>query len=292
MPVFTIETPGGHKLDIEAADEATAIGGAKQWYDANGTATSGLGGAFAQGGANVLSGVGETLKQTGIAPSVGDALKNSAQKIQPTQAPDTAVVSKDGVNLSNAPRMVAEQTPGLAAVIAAAKLGARVPGGALAKTLGGLAGAGIAGAGMIFGNKAKENAAERTGDPNAETNTADKTRAALTTIPEAAIGSLGISRFLPGAGKVVTTGLKGTGDALKQAALRVGENAVAGGAQDVVSQVGKTAGTDKGLSVDPYSVANAGVSGGITAGAFAGTQGRSRTSVVRCAGPRVRRCER
>jgi hypothetical protein len=253
MPVYTIETPGGHKLDIEAASEAHAIKGAQEWYSQNGTASSGIGDALRQGVANVGSGVGETLKQTGIAPSVGEAMKSGAQRLAPSQAPDTTVVSKDGVNLSNAPRMLAEQAPGLAAVLAAAKLGARVPGGALAKTLGGLAGAGIAGAGMIFGNKAKENAAERTGDPNAETNAADKTRAALTTIPEAAIGSLGISRFLPGAGKVVTTGLKGTGDALKQAALRVGENAVAGGAQDVVSQVGKTAGTDKGLSVDPYS---------------------------------------
>ncbi len=36
MPVFTIETPTGQKLDIEAADEAAAIGGAQQWHAQNG----------------------------------------------------------------------------------------------------------------------------------------------------------------------------------------------------------------------------------------------------------------
>ena len=36
MAVFTIETPTGQKLDIEAADEATAINGAKQWHAQNG----------------------------------------------------------------------------------------------------------------------------------------------------------------------------------------------------------------------------------------------------------------
>lgn len=36
MPVFTIETPAGKKLDIEAADEATAMSGAQQWHTENG----------------------------------------------------------------------------------------------------------------------------------------------------------------------------------------------------------------------------------------------------------------
>src|SRR5664280_1856721 len=32
MPVFTIETPTGKQLDIEAADQATAMQGAQQWH--------------------------------------------------------------------------------------------------------------------------------------------------------------------------------------------------------------------------------------------------------------------
>lgn len=36
MPVFTIETPTGTKLDIEAADEARAMAGAQQWHAENG----------------------------------------------------------------------------------------------------------------------------------------------------------------------------------------------------------------------------------------------------------------
>jgi hypothetical protein len=80
---------------------------------------------------------------------------------------------------------------------------------------------------------------------------------------------LSVRRFLPGAGKVVTTGLKGTGDALKQAAARVGENAVAGAGQSVVGDIGKTVGTDKGVSVDFEKAGNAGLTSGVTAGALA-----------------------
>lgn len=38
MPVFTIETPTGQKLDIEAADEGAALNGAKQWHSENASA--------------------------------------------------------------------------------------------------------------------------------------------------------------------------------------------------------------------------------------------------------------
>ncbi|MES3028483.1 MAG: hypothetical protein V4820_11595 [Pseudomonadota bacterium] len=33
MPVFTIETPGGKKVRIEAADQATAVRGAREWHE-------------------------------------------------------------------------------------------------------------------------------------------------------------------------------------------------------------------------------------------------------------------
>lgn len=36
MPVYTIETPGGRTLTIEAADEASAMAGAQQWHAENG----------------------------------------------------------------------------------------------------------------------------------------------------------------------------------------------------------------------------------------------------------------
>lgn len=35
MPIFSIETPGGRVLDIEAADQATALRGAQEWHAAN-----------------------------------------------------------------------------------------------------------------------------------------------------------------------------------------------------------------------------------------------------------------
>jgi hypothetical protein len=232
-------------------------------------ALDGLGTAFKQGVAGAVGGVGETLKQTGIAPGAGETLTQTAAGIAPQKPVDTTIVDQDGVNAGNVPRMLAEQSPQLAAVIAAAKLGSKVPGGVLAKTLGGLGAAGLTGAGMIFGPKVKENAAIRTGSADAEPNADDRTRAALTTIPEAAIGALGISRFLPGAGKVTTTGLKGTGDALKQLSTRVLDNTAAEGAANITAQVGRTAGTEGGLKVDPVEAANAAASGGLTAGAIA-----------------------
>lgn len=70
MAVFTIETPTGQKLDIEAADEATAINGAKQWHAQNGappapavdTATDaykGLGTGVIKGGLGMAGMVGD-----------------------------------------------------------------------------------------------------------------------------------------------------------------------------------------------------------------------------------------
>jgi hypothetical protein len=270
MPVYTIETPGGHKLDIEAADQPTAIKGAQEWYSQNGSAASGIGDALRQGVANVGSGVGETLKQTGIAPSVGSAMQSGAQSIAPSQAPDTALVKDGSVQPSNIPRAIAEQAPGLAASLAAAKIAARLaPGGLIGKTVAGLGAGALAAAGMTFGNRAKENAAERTGDPNAEPNTADKTRAGLTEAAIAPLNMLSVNKFLPGSGKVVGTGLKGAGQAITSMATRVGENAVAGAGQSAVGDVGRTIGTDKGISIDPEKAANAALTSGVTAGALA-----------------------
>jgi hypothetical protein len=230
----------------------------------------GIGDALRQGVANVGAGLGETLKQTGIAPSIGDQMKSGAAQIAPSQAPDTALLKDGSVQASNIPRALAEQAPGLAATLAAAKAAARVaPGGLKGKALAGLLAGATTAAGMTFGNRAKENAAERTGTADAEPETGDKVRAGLTEAAISPLNMLSVSRFLPGAGKVVTTGLKGTGDALKQAAARVGENAVAGAGQSVVGDVGKTIGTDKGVSVDLEKAGNAGLTSGLTAGALA-----------------------
>jgi hypothetical protein len=265
MPIFTIETPSGRKLDIEAADEAAAIRGAQDWEGRQPKgALDGLGTAAQQGFAGMVGGVGETLKQTGL-PG-GDTLKAIASRAAPERPVDTAVY-KDGLHVENAPRFLAEQAAPTAAMIASGRLASRLPG--VPAKVAGLLGAALAGGSMMFGNTAKDVAADRSGDPNAEPNSADKTRAALTTVPAALVGATGVLRFLPGAGKVTSTGLKGTGEAVKQLSLRTAENVASDAASNLVEQTGKTIGTEKGLRIDPDQVINAGIGGGLAAGALA-----------------------
>lgn len=65
MPVFTIETPAGQKLDIEANDEATAISGAQKWHADNSSAV----------GPDVLksAGIGPVKAAIGMAGALPDA---------------------------------------------------------------------------------------------------------------------------------------------------------------------------------------------------------------------------
>ena len=103
MAVFTIETPTGQKLDIEAADEATAINGAKQWHADNATApkpmsagdivtdaAKSLDAGVAQGTAGILGSVGDVTnwgaKGIGAASDyINDKL--GLPKYQPPQTP-------------------------------------------------------------------------------------------------------------------------------------------------------------------------------------------------------------
>src|SRR3954463_11065396 len=63
MPVFTIETPTGKKLDIEAANESAALAGAQQWHAENGAPTVGETAydAAASGAAGIGKGVAQGL---------------------------------------------------------------------------------------------------------------------------------------------------------------------------------------------------------------------------------------
>jgi hypothetical protein len=263
MPVFTIETPSGKKLDIEAADETAAIKGAQEWEGAN-TGLTSTGNAVRQGAANVVSGLGETLKQYGpeVLQSTAEKLKGAGASIAPDNYQSAPIVDKQGVHLGNVPNAVAEAAPGMATGIGAAKL---MPGPWWAKLL---AGAGTYAA-TSLGGKAKERAAARTGDEAAEPNTSDKAVAGLTMIPEAALGALGISRFLPGAGRVAGTGLQGVAQSGRQLLTTAGIETGVGAGQNIVSQVGRTAGTPGGLSVDPIEVANSAATQGVTGAGLA-----------------------
>jgi hypothetical protein len=279
MPVYTIETPSGRTLEIEAADEATALRGAQEWHAQQGQQQqpqqpkdTGFLGAAQQGVKNLIGGVGETLKQYTGATETGEALKRAgetagpsnyepAQVIAPQTSPDQGIL--DRLQLSQVPRAVVEQAPNMAAAIAAARLGARfgvIPGL--------LSGAG-AYATTALGNRAVDRAQARTGEENAEPTTSDKAIAAGAMIPEAALGTLGLARFLPGAARAAGVGLAGATSAAKEA----GKTALIEGAteagQNVIEQTGRTIGTDQGVRVDPAEVAASGIVGGATGGTFA-----------------------
>jgi colicin import membrane protein len=262
------KSPGQFKeaqdAGYSAKDILEHLGGAPAKAAAPKGALEGLGTAARQGYAGMVGGVGETLKQTGL-PG-GDTLKAIASKAAPEQPVDTTVF-KGGLHVENAPRFLAEQAAPTAAMIASGRLASRIP--SVPGKLAGLLGGALAGGAMMFGNTAKDVAADRTGDPNAEPDASDKTRAALTTVPAALVGALGVPRFLPGAGKVVDTGLKGAGEAVKQFSLRTAENVAAGTASNLVEQTGKTIGTEKGLRIDTDQAVNAGIGSGLAAGALA-----------------------
>jgi hypothetical protein len=269
MPVFTIETPTGRKLDIEAADEASAVRGAQEWDAQQNPAAApdtSMMGAVQQGvGRNLMQAAGETLKQYGpeAAQGVAETLKSKGADIANPNYKPAQVVSDEGVDISQLPRAVVESSPTLLAALAAARA---TPGPWWAKALAG----GVASTGIGLGDKAKERAAYDTGDPNAEPTAAHKGEVLPGAALEAGVGAVGIGRLLPGAGKAVRdVGARGVADAAKKLGTT---GLIEGGveaAQSGINQVGRTAGTERGLSIDQNELANAAIVGGATGGAFA-----------------------
>lgn len=117
MPVFTIETPSGKKLDIEADSEQNALAGAQQWHAENGSPSvkdtvydvaasgaAGVGKGIAQG----LGGLGDiknlasaganyVANKAGIDPEALSTLKSIGGKVAGVVAPGISAVA------SNAP---------------------------------------------------------------------------------------------------------------------------------------------------------------------------------------------
>jgi hypothetical protein len=232
--------------------------GLKQLKASSGSAKepSGAVAGFSKGTEDIANGVKETAKQY---LGVGQGAEKPSD---PNYVPAEVINGFNPLkwNYDQLPQKVAEVAPGLAETAAAAMAGSKV--GSLAgirgRFLGGLAGA----AGSIWannaGNSAKADAVRRTGDPNAEPDAGDKTRAGLTEGVSALAQAAGPMRFIPGAGNAA----KAVGTAgLKQAAERwLGTTAVAGasgGAADAISQIGNTIGTDKGVQFDPSRTADA-----------------------------------
>lgn len=277
MPIYTIETPSGRKLDIEAADEATAMRGAQEWHaqqqQPQGAQSTNIGAALRHGAAGFIGGVGETLDQYTNASGVAQALKSTAESLAPTNYQSAQVITSEGVNPSELPRAVAEAAPGLGASIAAARLASRLG------LFPALAAGAVTGALASLGPQAKARAQARTGDAEAAPSTADKAVAATAAIPQAVLGALALRRFLSGVGATPHVGFQGATQALKNTAVTAGvEGGVAAG-QDAIAQVARTAGNESGLTVDPISLANSAVVGGVTGGALASPKAAKDTYV-------------
>src|SRR6187455_429020 len=221
--------------------------------------------AAKQGAANLIGGVGETVKQY-VSDTAGDKLKNAASAIAPENYAPAQVISKEnGFTPSSLPRAVVESAPGLAASIAATRL---MPGPAWLKLLAGSGAYAL----QSLGNKAKERAAN---NGNEVPTSSDKLAAAIGEIPEAAVGAVGLNRFLPGAGPISAVGARGAAQALRKLAGTAVVQGAATGLQDIVGQASNTVGTKKGLNVDPTEALNSAVVGGATGAALAAPRAAS-----------------
>ena len=266
MPIFQIGLDDGRSLRIEADDQAAALAGVQHFTD--GEKPSGVVAGLKQGVSQLLHGPAETAKTFLGADTSG--LQAASEVIAPKNYKAAPIIPENGkwydprtYNWANVPQALAESAPQMGEAIIAAKLGAKI------HPIAGLAAGVGTFAANSLGDTAKQAAVNRTGDAAAEANTADKTRAGLTVAAQAPFQALGVSRFLPGAGKVTAVGAKGAAQSVGQGAITAGVEGVSGAGQELASQVGLTAGTDKGLDINGNAVGNAAVTNAILGGSLA-----------------------
>jgi hypothetical protein len=128
MPAFTVELPDGKRMDVEAADEASALAGAQDWYSKNAKTDTSYAGAVTQGVSDVASGVGKTIKNY-FSPETGAAIEQKGQKLAPANYNSATedFMNRGGAwydkNWSSAPRALAENAPALATDVLAGLAG-------------------------------------------------------------------------------------------------------------------------------------------------------------------------
>lgn len=187
---------------------------------------SGAAAGAMHGAAELINGPAETLKRfAGVGPGrqddpnyVGtDFLGGSANPLK--------------WNWGQAPQIIAENAPGLAAGAGAAAAGAKtakkVGLGKKAQMLSALVAAGLYGWGSSAGDTAKEATVARTGDANAESSTADLVKGGITAAAANTIGALAPTRFVPGMKQLNKVGAEGVSAAIQRA---MGTTAIGAGA--------------------------------------------------------------
>jgi len=220
--------------------------------------------ALQYGAANRLAGYGSTAKALG-ATDAGGAVMKAAQGFAPSSYHPASADFFDprpgdkgigGYGWSYAPRMIAEAAPGLAVDLAA---------GALTGGLGFLASNASANLGP---NLDARMANQKEGS---QPTTGDYAAAGLSTLAETALSRVGLNNALTS----VTRGAgMGAVKAIPGAVVKAGAvDAAAGTAGNVIEQVGRTAGTDAGLSVSAHEAIGSGVLSGGLGGSIRGIRG-------------------
>ena len=206
-------------------------------------------GALGQGVSNVVEGLSNTARIAG-----GD---RAVRPEQSTGSYDPAmpqvvegVRNLDRRAIDYLPRAVVENLPDLGGAIAAGGAGALVGG-----PIGGLVGAGLYGAARMFGDTAEQRARNdnRQSISGGDLGVAGATAAAGGALE--AVGTRGLRTLLPAA-------LQGGRSLLRRITGRTAGEAATETGQSVTQQVGETAGTERGLTVDPAQAAAEGLVGG------------------------------
>jgi hypothetical protein len=257
-------------MDAEAADENAALEGAKQWYSQNVTnkTDTSITSALSQGTSDLVRGAGKTIREY-IAPEAGKAIEATGQNIanqkykpalesfsNPEDGAENHVLGRDWSKL---PRVLVEQAPGAASDLIATMALKRL--GPLAQAAGGV------GSYLLrnSGNEAQKRAEGRTGDASAEPTAEDKAIGLGSTAAQAALNQLALGKLINPA-RVTGVGASGIAQAAGNVAKGAAAEGITNSAQDAVSQVASTAGTKDGVRVDPHSMVDSAIIGGIGGG--------------------------
>lgn len=219
------------------------------------------------GGANLARGLAKTAKAAGWT-GTGDTLEKVAHGIEPAPGSyDPAGPRFDYSDPSTwgyAPRAVLEGAPGVAADLTAGALGTAVGG-----PVGGIAGFMGMNAARNYGGNLEARMEHQA--PGATPSNTDYAAAGASTVAEAALSRLGINPAISGVAK--GAGLKAMAQVPALIAKATGAEAASGAAGDIINQVGRTAGTRDGLSVDPKEAGNVAALSGLTGGALRTARG-------------------
>jgi hypothetical protein len=252
---ITVEGPGGSTVEFPDGTSTETINQVMTTHFGGGGQPE-PSGAFAgaqHGVAQIAHGVAETAKQNF---GIGDGFDSR----------DPNYVPADPYKPSQWGQLLAENVPSIGAAVIGGKAAAAMAPGKW-KIPAALLGAAGSGWLMSSGDTIKERAAN---NHHETPTTEDKVLGNLTSGVASAAGAIPATRLIPGLSKVTGAGASAAVNALTRAGTTAASGVVGGAASDLANQVGTTAGTDQGLTVDPSRLGGAAITGGVTSGALAG----------------------